>query len=83
MSSSRKTNKLTISHYYAKNGTIADQFTVVAPKDDEWKIALLLSLSQVFFFVSISLMVYLACKHKPVRQRSRLTDSLTQNTVEI
>ena len=83
ISSSRKSNNLTISHYFAKNGTIADQFTVVAPKSDEWKIALLLSLSQIFFFISLALMVYLACKHKPVRQHSTLMDPLTTNTVEI
>ena len=47
MTSSRKSNDLTVRHYYGKNGTIADSFTIVTPAKEqpEWKIVVIVALS--------------------------------------
>ena len=74
--SSSNDKVITVTHYFGKNGTVADQFVVWNAKEDEWKVAVILALSEFFFIVVLAVMVWLVFKHRPVRQHSEMAENL-------
>lgn len=80
MSAYPGSRKMTAAHYSGNNGTIADKFTV--ENTAEWPMILLVVLSSVLFLASLWLMIFMALRHRPIRQHSTLMDPLAASLTD-